>query len=520
MSTSKMKKIYNYCSKLKADCTTRSAGALSKRSGESMFKILCVVIFAGFLAIPTHAQYTINVTEQQNCTVEVSPQKDTYSKGEQITVTLTADAGAAFDDFEVYYECSASEYWEVQSASAKSYGQGSKAKVQSAFAYRLELYFLDGHDDDPVEVSKGKTYTFTMPDRNVEIEALFTSNGSMYQISWDEPQNGTISIDKETDWESPTSAKAGEKISITATPEDGYMVDEVKVYERKTVGNAVYETVIPHEASAQNQTSNTKRYTFAMPANPVRVHVTFKRLPNTLEIVNNGDNTGAITIYDGRNADVLLSGRTFFKDNTWNTICLPFDLSDLSGTPLEGATVKTLQSSSYNSANGTLTLNFSNVTEIKAGMPYIVKWTNGDNITDPVFRGVTIKNTITPKEEGVLTFTGIFSPLEISGEDRTMLYMGADNMLYYPNAAMTIGSCRAYFKLNGLLAGDISSAQTAGAKVIISFDDTETTGIDNVQRSMPNVQSEAWYTINGCKLDSKPSEKGIYICNGRKVIIM
>ena len=29
----------------------------------------------------------------------------------------------------------------------------------------------------------------------------------------------------------------------------------------------------------------------------------------------------------------------------------------------------------------------------------------------------------------------------------------------------------------------------------------------------------AWYTINGVKLEGKPSVKGVYVNNGRKVII-
>ena len=31
--------------------------------------------------------------------------------------------------------------------------------------------------------------------------------------------------------------------------------------------------------------------------------------------------------------------------------------------------------------------------------------------------------------------------------------------------------------------------------------------------------SEAWYTLDGVRLSSKPSTKGIYINNGRKIVI-
>ena len=38
---------------------------------------------------------------------------------------------------------------------------------------------------------------------------------------------------------------------------------------------------------------------------------------------------------------------------------------------------------------------------------------------------------------------------------------------------------------------------------------------DNVQRSKLNVQSNEWYTIDGRKLNGKPTQKGVYIHNGR-----
>jgi len=31
--------------------------------------------------------------------------------------------------------------------------------------------------------------------------------------------------------------------------------------------------------------------------------------------------------------------------------------------------------------------------------------------------------------------------------------------------------------------------------------------------------SEAWYTLDGVRLSGKPSTKGIYINNGRKIVI-
>ena len=59
----------------------------------------------------------------------------------------------------------------------------------------------------------------------------------------------------------------------------------------------------------------------------------------------------------------------------------------------------------------------------------------------------------TDVETDVVTFRGTFSPYAIEGEERSMLFLGSNNTLYYPSAAMTIGACRAYFQLNnGIMA--------------------------------------------------------------------
>ena len=54
---------------------------------------------------------------------------------------------------------------------------------------------------------------------------------------------------------------------------------------------------------------------------------------------------------------------------------------------------------------------------------------------------------------------------------------------------------------------------------IIIVDDGITTGIVNIQDSMSTVQSGEWYSLGGKKLGSQPKAKGVYIKNGKKVVI-
>ena len=77
---------------------------------------------------------------------------------------------------------------------------------------------------------------------------------------------------------------------------------------------------------------------------------------------------------------------------------------------------------------------------------YIVKWTEGQNIVNPVFEGVEVVNssdverTVTSYDEKV-AFKGNYSPVNIgSGGDNTLLYLGANNTLYYPSKTMSINA--------------------------------------------------------------------------------
>lgn len=93
-----------------------------------------------------------------------------------------------------------------------------------------------------------------------------------------------------------------------------------------------------------------------------------------LVIVDTEDNTEAIGSKNRNTCGVLLKDRILFKDGNWNTLCLPFDVNDLDGTPLEGAVIKELNGTTSSLTDGTLTLNFTDATGIEAGKPYIVKW--------------------------------------------------------------------------------------------------------------------------------------------------
>ena len=257
-------------------------------------------------------------------------------------------------------------------------------------------------------------------------------------------------------------------------------------------------------------------------ANGILVDGTYYVAPATVTLADGSDNTETITGADGYVADVTLAARTLYKDGAWNTICLPFDVT-IAGSPLAGATARPLTSASISGT--TLTLTFGDaVTTLEAGTPYIIKWASGDNIVSPVFSGVTIDSDMHPydtAEESVTTdervrFLGTYKSTAFDAEDKSILLMGGENTLYYPTAGAGIGAQRAYFKIGSdgaLLARRLTAFN-------IDFGDDEATGIISLSTdSKDSKDNAAWYSLDGRKLQGKPSRAGVYINNGIKIVI-
>ncbi len=219
--------------------------------------------------------------------------------------------------------------------------------------------------------------------------------------------------------------------------------------------------------------------------------------------------------------DFQLTGTTFWKDNSWNTICLPFDVDDITGTPLEGAIVKTLESSDFKDGALSLTFTSENLTSLKAGVPYIMKWNvdKEDQDYDPTFEGVVLKEEEEhPAVTEFVDYIGKFNEIELNGGDHTVLYLGANNTLYYPaeGSHIIINPYHAYFKLKGITAGDGSGAKNIRA-INIDFND-DPQGIQTIV-TPTNELIDYWYTLDGRRLDEKPTARGIYLHQGRRVMI-
>ena len=171
--------------------------------------------------------------------------------------------------------------------------------------------------------------------------------------------------------------------------------------------------------------------------------------------------------------------------------------------------------------------------KIQAGIPYLIKWGTpnadpdapSDAIFGPAFSGVTFKcvgpKSVSSADEAV-AFTGTFAPVAYKDGDRTSLYMGENNTIYYFGPNASLNSFRALFRLGeGYHAGDL---QTVGQvkSFVVNFEGEDTvTGIPEVTPDgrLSIISPGGWYDLSGRRISGKPAAPGIYINNGRKIII-
>ena len=260
---------------------------------------------------------------------------------------------------------------------------------------------------------------------------------------------------------------------------------------------------------------------------------------DVLQDAATNDVAALATRLDGKQTNVALSGRTLTKDGNWNTLCLPFSLTEeqIAASPLAGATIKEMATTSNLDANGVLTLNFSTVTAIEAGTPYLIKWTTtGDNIVNPVFQGVTISSTTPTAVESRdwnVTFVGQYSPFSIvnsgatgdnQGNKNEILLMTKGNKIGYSQNPRTLNCFRCHFYV------PTNNDEWLARNIEVDFGEGETTSLSEelrvkseecnaTLRSLVEESTGSWYSLDGRKLEGKPTAKGMYIVNGRKVII-
>ena len=202
-------------------------------------------------------------------------------------------------------------------------------------------------------------------------------------------------------------------------------------------------------------------------------------------VPQNEDNSDVLAALEGQTLDVQI-GRTFFKGVGNNTICLPFSLPTLDGTPLEGGTLLAFKYGYVE--NGELLLRVYPAESMEAGVPYLISWEDGDNIVDPVFKSVMIAAAQGKSvgENNDVQFVGIFAPEIFPQDDKTKLFMLTNDQIAWSgveaNVANSLKSFRAYFQTVEAVGSNSGSAPIRhGMPARIVKQENSATGFESVQ---------------------------------------
>lgn len=224
-----------------------------------------------------------------------------------------------------------------------NYGDTVTFTVRPAYQYILKSVSVYTNDSyrQSIQVTRDKydwnTFSFTMPAAGVVIAPTYTSD--YYTISVDGGSHGSVSIEAEPAGTNSYYGIRNEYVYIDATPNTGYKVKSVTVYDKYNDSIKVYES------------STANRYYFTMPDSNVTVNVEFtpRVMSNPFTDVRSTD-----WFYDAVNyvySEGIMDGTSvymFSPNNATSRGMLVTILWRLAGQPVvTGTSFSDVSSSSY-----------------------------------------------------------------------------------------------------------------------------------------------------------------------------
>ncbi len=229
----------------------------------------------------------------------------------------------------------------------------------------------------------------------------------------------------------------------------------------------------------------------------------------------------------GTKANVSMT-RTI-KANQWSTIVLPFTLTKAKAEAAFGSDVQLAEFSGFTVDYGedeenvtplNIVVNFSTYTmttkkSMTGGKPFLIK--TSSEITSFEADDVTMAGSVTDVQktdeyDTAGKFTGSFVKTKVPADG---LFI-SDNKFWYSTGATNIKAFRGWFELGAVLDKETDF----GAKVFFSIDD-EPTSVDGVS-VVPTRRGDI-YSIEGQyvgrDIPTERLKKGIYIVNGKKVVV-
>jgi hypothetical protein len=220
------------------------------------------------------------------------------------------------------------------------------------------------------------------------------------------------------------------------------------------------------------------------------------------------DETKTLTPFASTGANVLL---TRSLKTTWNTLCLPFDLSESQLTSAFGANVQLAELTAQNGS----TLHFTTATSLTANRPCLVKLPTaaGSWLLKKVNLSASGPSTVeVTSGTGTSDMIGSYADItDLKAESTSPVYLISNNKFYLADAAgIKLKAYRAYFVTG-----------SASVKAYSVSVDGEPTSIDGVAAEA--VGGDV-YNLNGQLVRKNASTmhglpKGVYVVNGKKRIV-
>lgn len=278
-----------------------------------------------------------------------------------------------------------------------------------------------------------------------------------------------------------------ENLNTAIIPSTVIYIGDNAFYNCSNLTTVYSYAMTPPEISG-NTFSNAANATLYVPYGSKRTYQAAPYWQDFGNIVSIGDVTD-VTLTIG-NAEV-------------GTFASPYDLNFSNVTGM-----KAYIASGYNHDTGKLLL--TRVTEVPAGTGLYVKGTKGTYTIPVQETSMYLHNMLV----GVTGTTVVVYPTDATGDYSNYIFARQSGKVgFYPASpsGTEIPAGKAYLTIPTWAV----SAQAG--PILLEFDDEETTGITNTECLSPNEGT--WYTIDGQKLDGKPTQKGVYIVNGKKQVV-
>lgn len=197
------------------------------------------------------------------------------------------------------------------------------------------------------------------------------------------------------------------------------------------------------------------------------------------------------------------------KANVWNTLVLPFPMTAAQVTSAFGADAQLAYFTGYTTSGENLTVNFESRTAIEAHTPYILKVSSAINSFTVNSVDITeASNSLTVNYGNPVAkkaFIGTY--VTATSVPQYSLYL-SDNKFKFSTGTTKVKAFRAYFTF-------VDAYYTAAPAIYLDIDGIST-GISALNLDADNVAG-TYYNVQGQQV-AQPT-KGLYIVNGRKVII-